>query len=30
MVLEWLRRKDPAFDTELKGYLFTENAIAHE
>ncbi|MEE4164002.1 MAG: encapsulin-associated ferritin-like protein [Woeseiaceae bacterium] len=30
MVLEWIRRKDPAFDKELKDYLFTEDAIAHE
>jgi len=30
MVLEWIRRKDPAFDKELKDYLFTDDAIAHE
>lgn len=30
MVLEWIRRKDPAFDKELKDYLFTEKAIAHK
>jgi uncharacterized protein len=30
MVLEWIRRKDPAFDKELKGYLFTEKSIAHK
>jgi len=29
MVLEWIRRKDPAFDHELKDYLFTEEEIAH-
>jgi ferritin-like protein len=29
MVLEWIRRKDPAFDKELKDYLFTEKEIAH-
>ncbi|QVL46882.1 MAG: ferritin [Thiocapsa sp.] len=29
MVLEWIRRKDPAFDKELKDYLFTEKQIAH-
>ena len=23
MLLEWIRRKDPKFDEELKGYLFT-------
>lgn len=30
MVLEWIRRKDPAFDHELRDYLFTEKSIAHE
>ena len=30
MVLEWIRRKDPVFDKELKDYLFTEKPIAHE
>ncbi len=30
MVLEWIRRKDPAFSKELKEYLFTEQSIAHE
>ena len=29
MVLEWIRRQDPAFDKELKDYLFTEKTIAH-
>ncbi len=29
MVLEWIRRKDPAFSKQLKDYLFTEGAIAH-
>jgi hypothetical protein len=29
MVLEWIRRKDPAFDHELKDYLFTDKEIAH-
>jgi len=29
MVLEWIRRKDPAFDHELKDYLFTDEDIAH-
>lgn len=27
MVMEWIRRKDPAFDKELKEYLFTEKPI---
>jgi uncharacterized protein len=30
MVLEWIRRNDPAFAAELKDYLFTEKPIAHE
>lgn len=30
MVLEWIRRQDPAFDKELKDYLFSEQAIAHD
>jgi uncharacterized protein len=29
MVLEWIRRRDPAFDKELKDYLFTDRVIAH-
>jgi ferritin-like protein len=29
MILEWIRRKDPAFDKQLKDYLFTEKEIAH-
>jgi len=30
MVLEWIRRQDPAFSKELKDYLFTDKSIAHE
>ncbi len=30
MILEWVRRKDPTFDKELKDYLFTKKPIAHE
>lgn len=30
MVLEWIRRQDPAFDKELKDYLFTDKVIAHD
>jgi ferritin-like protein len=31
MVLEWIRRTEPAFDKELKEYLFTTGPIAgHE
>ncbi len=29
MMLEWIRRKDPKFNHELKDYLFTEKPIAH-
>ncbi len=25
MVLEWIRRKDPALDQQLKNYLFSDN-----
>ena len=30
MVLEWIRRKDPAFSKELKEFLFTAKPITHE
>lgn len=30
MVLEWIRRKDPCFDKQLKDYLFTNKSIAHK
>ena len=30
MVLEWIRRRDPRFDKELKDYLFTDQPITHE
>jgi ferritin-like protein len=30
MVLEWIRRKDAAFASELKDYLFTDGPIAHQ
>ena len=30
MVLEWIRRKDPTFDKELKNFLFTDKPIAHK
>ena len=29
MVLEWIRRQDPAFDNELRDYLFNDLPIAH-
>jgi ferritin-like protein len=28
MLMEWIRRQDPAFDGELKDYLFTDKPIA--
>jgi ferritin-like protein len=30
MVLEWIRRKDPSFDKELRDFLFTDKPIAHK
>lgn len=30
MLLEWIRRKDPKFNAELKDYLFTDKEIAHD
>ncbi len=30
MVLEWIRRRDPVLDKELKDYLFSATSIAHE
>jgi ferritin-like protein len=29
MLLEWIRRRDSAFEHELKDYLFTDKAIGH-
>ena len=29
MLLEWIRRNDPAFSAKLKDYIFTEKPIAH-
>ena len=29
MILEWIRRRDPAFAKELQDYLFTDKPIAH-
>lgn len=28
MTLEWIRRRDPVFDKELRDYLFTDKPIA--
>lgn len=30
MVLEWIRRRDPTFDKELRDYLFTDKSLAHD
>ncbi|MGM0525269.1 MAG: encapsulin-associated ferritin-like protein [Pseudomonadota bacterium] len=30
MMLEWIRRKDPKFDDELKDYLFTDKPLKHD
>ncbi|MCG8428164.1 MAG: ferritin [Chromatiales bacterium] len=30
MMLEWIRRHDPHFDKELRGYLFTNRVIEPE
>ena len=30
MVFEWIRRKDPTFDKELKDYLFTTKSLSHD
>lgn len=30
MVLEWIRRKDSAFSTQLKHFLFTDKPITHK
>ncbi|WP_348673480.1 ferritin-like domain-containing protein [uncultured Abyssibacter sp.] len=29
MTLEWIRRRDPKMDDELKDYLFTDKPITH-
>jgi hypothetical protein len=30
MTLEWIRRRDPKFNDELKDYLFTEKSLKHD
>ena len=30
MVLEWIRRKDPTFDKELRDYVFTDKSLTHD
>jgi ferritin-like protein len=29
-LMEWIRRRDPRFDKELRDYLYTDKMIAHE
>ena len=29
MIIEWIRRRDPAFNKELKDWLFTEKPLSH-
>lgn len=29
MLMEWIRRKDPKFEEEMKDYLFTQKEISH-
>jgi len=29
MVLEWIRRRDPVLDKELKEFLFTDGTVGH-
>ncbi|MGM0619547.1 MAG: encapsulin-associated ferritin-like protein [Bacteroidota bacterium] len=29
MLMEWIRRKDPKFEEEMKDYLFTKKEISH-
>lgn len=30
MVLEWIRRRDPKFDGELRDWLFTDRSLKHD
>ena len=30
MVLEWIRRRDPVFDKELRDWLFTDKPLSHD
>ncbi len=30
MVLEWIRRKNPTFDAELKDWMFTDKSFGHD
>jgi len=30
MALEWIRRRNPVFDKELREYLFTDKSLSHD
>jgi len=30
MLLEWIRRKDPKFEHEMRDYLFTDKSLTHD
>lgn len=30
MMLEWIRRRDPEFDKQLRAYLFTDRPLGHD
>jgi ferritin-like protein len=30
MLIEWIRRNDPAFEKELKDFLFTDKPLTHD
>lgn len=30
MVMEWIRRRDPKFDEELRDYMFTDKPLSHD
>jgi hypothetical protein len=30
MLIEWIRRRDPAFNKELKDWVFTEKPLSHQ
>lgn len=30
MMIEWIRRRDPKMDEELKDYLFTTKSLSHD
>ncbi len=30
MLMEWIRRRDPGFDKELRNYLFTDKDLTHD